>query len=108
MHVDIYKYIIYIYISGIYSKIPKSTCLIVRFAPGCSNISKKCLLCLHEKLLILNYHKPAELLNKRSELMAKCRLENKLLLSNYKGNKIMINNLFVIIIAKLLYKGILC
>ena len=45
---------------------------IVRFAPGCSNISNRCLLCLHEKLLIVNYHNPAELLNKRSELMVEC------------------------------------
>ena len=65
---------------------PKLTWSIVRFASGYSNISKRCLLCLHEKLLILNYHNPAELLNKRSELMAKCSHENKFLLSNYKGN----------------------
>ena len=46
--------------------------------------------------------KKKELLNERSELMAKCRHENKLLLSNSKGND------YVIIIAKFLYKGILC
>ena len=69
-----------------HNKIPKSTCSIVRFAPGYSNISKTCLLCLHKKLLIINYHNPAKLLNKRSELMVKCRRENKFLLSNYKGN----------------------
>ena len=69
-----------------HNQIPKLTWSIVRFAPGYSNISKRCLLCLHEKLLIINYHNPAELLNKRSELMAKCRHENKFLLSNYKGN----------------------
>ena len=45
---------------------------IVRFTPGCSNISKRCVLCLHEKLLTINYHNPAELLNKRSELMVEC------------------------------------
>ena len=69
-----------------HNQIPKLTCSIVRFAPGYSNISKRCLLCLHEKLLIINYHSPAELLNKRSELMAKCHHENKFLLSNYNGN----------------------
>ena len=37
-----------------------------------SNISKKCLLCLHEKLEIINYPPPDELLNKRSEFMSKC------------------------------------
>ena len=51
-----------------------------------SNISKRCLLYLHEKLLILNYHNPAELLNKRSKLMRKCRHENNFLLGNFKGN----------------------
>ena len=56
---------------------------------------------------ILNYHNPVELLNKRSKLIAKCRHENKSLLSDYKGKEVMINNLFVII-AKFLYKGILC
>ena len=48
-----------------HNQIPKLTWSIVRFAPGYSNISKRCLLCLHEKLLILNYHNPAKLLNKR-------------------------------------------
>ena len=57
---------------------------IVRFAPGYSNISKRCLLCLHGKLVIVNYHNAAELLNKRSELMAKYRHGNKFLQSNYK------------------------
>ena len=46
-----------------HNQIPKLTWSIVRFAPGCSNISKRCLLCLHKKLLILNYHNPTELLN---------------------------------------------
>ena len=50
-----------------HNQIPKLTWSIVRFAPGYSNISKRCLLCLHEKLLITNYHNPAELLDKRSE-----------------------------------------
>ena len=69
-----------------HNQIPKLTLSIVRFAPGYSNISKRFLSCLHEKLLIINYHNPAELLNKRLELMAKCCHENKFLMSNYKGN----------------------
>ena len=69
-----------------HNQIPKLTWSIVRSAPDYSNISKRCLLCLHEKLLVLIFHNPAELSNKRSELMAKCRHENKFLLSNYKGN----------------------
>ena len=62
-----------------HNQIPKLTWSIVRFAPGYSNISKRCLLCLHEKLLILTYCNPAELL-------AQCHHENKFLLSNYKDN----------------------
>ena len=54
--------------------------------PGYSNISKRCLLCLTEKVLIATYENPGELLNKRPELMAKCRHDNKFLLSNYKSN----------------------
>ena len=69
-----------------HNQISKLTRSIVRFAPGYLNISKRCLLCFHEKLFIINYPNPAEFLNKRSELMAKCHHENKFLLGNYKGN----------------------
>ena len=48
-----------------------------------SNISKKCLLCIHEKLEIINYPRPDELLNKRSELISKCHHANKFLMHNY-------------------------
>ena len=56
-----------------HNQIPKLTWPIDRFSPSYSNISKMCLLCLHEKLSILTYHNPAELLNKRSELIATYR-----------------------------------
>ena len=59
---------------------------IVKSVPGYSNISKRCMLCLHEKYEILNYPDQEELLNKRSELVSKCRHVNKFLLSNYKSN----------------------
>ena len=49
-------------------------------------ISKKCQLCLQEKFEILNYLNPNELLNKRLELISKCRHVNKFLLSNYKSS----------------------
>ena len=49
-----------------------------------SNISKKCLLCPHGRLEIINYPRPEELLDKRSEVLSKCRYANKLLLRNYK------------------------
>ena len=51
-----------------------------------SNITKKCLLCLHEKPETVNYPHPKELLNKRSVLVSKCRHANKYLLNNYKAN----------------------
>ena len=47
-----------------------------------SNISKKCNLCLSEKLKIITADK-SSLLNKRSELVSKCRHENKFCLSNF-------------------------
>ena len=39
---------------------------------------------LHEELEIINYSRPDELLNKRSELISKCRHANKFLMRNYK------------------------
>ena len=51
-----------------------------------SNISKKCLLCLYEKLEIVTYQNQKELLNKRFELLCKCRHANKFLLKDYAGN----------------------
>ena len=59
---------------------PTLTWSVVKSVPGYSNISKRCLLCLTEKVLIATYENPEELLNKRSELMAKCRHNNKFLL----------------------------
>ena len=51
-----------------------------------SNISKRCMLCLHEKYEILNYPDQEELQNKKSELLSKCQHVNKFLLSNYKSH----------------------
>lgn len=50
-----------------------------------SNITKRCSLCLHEKLAIITYNNESELLNKRTELISKCRHENSYLLKNYKN-----------------------
>ena len=58
---------------------------IVKRVPAYSDITKKCILCLHEKLEIVNYPHPEELLNKRSELLSKCRHRNKYLLNSYKA-----------------------
>ena len=51
-----------------------------------SNIKKKRRSCLQEKLKVLPYPNPDELLNKRSELVSKWRHVNKFLLANYKAN----------------------
>ena len=43
-------------------------------------------MCLYEKLEIINYLRPDQLLNKRSELISKCRHANKFLQRNFKTN----------------------
>ena len=53
------------------SEIPKLTWSILKIVPGCSNISKRCLLCLHKKLYIAVHHSQEELLNKQSKLTSK-------------------------------------
>ena len=69
-----------------YDITPNLEWYIIKSVSGYSNISKRCMLCLHEKYEILNYPDQEELLNKRSELVSKCRHINKFLLSNYKSN----------------------
>ena len=54
--------------------------------PAYSNISKTCLLCLHDRLAVITFKDQDNLLNKRSELMNKCCHENEFLLSNYNSN----------------------
>ena len=58
---------------------------IIKTAPAYSNLTKRCLLCLHEKLAIITFPKPDELLNKRSEIISKYRHKNKFLMANYKS-----------------------
>ena len=55
---------------------------IIDHAPSYKNGSKSCDLCLTEKLHIITSQK--ELVNKRSELISKCRHVNKFILKNYK------------------------
>ena len=57
---------------------------VLRKAPSYSNLSKRCDLCLTEKLMIISADK-STLLNKRSELISKCRHQNKFYLSNFVG-----------------------
>ena len=60
---------------------------ILKRTAGYNRSSKKCGLCLMEKLLICEYPNPESLLNDRSELVSKCRHFNKHLLSDCKENQ---------------------
>ena len=55
----------------------------MRQAARYSKISKRFLLCVHEKLAVALYPNPEELLNKSSEMISKCRRLNKFLLMNF-------------------------
>ena len=57
----------------------------------CNAKSNYCLLCLKEKYFIVNYPHEEILLNKRSELISKCRHQNKNMLANI-GNSGKRNN----------------
>ena len=52
---------------------------------GYSIVPKSCNLCLLEKLVICNFKEKDRLLNKRLDLVPKCRYENKYILMNYSG-----------------------
>ena len=69
-----------------FSITPTLSWSIVKKVPSYSNITKKCNLCLYEKFAILTHQNQEELLNKRSEIISKCRHENKFLLANFKSN----------------------
>ena len=68
-----------------YKETPSLKWSVVKPVPGYSKITIKCLLCIHEKLEIINYPNQEELLNKRSELISKCHHVNNYLLSNYES-----------------------
>ena len=55
---------------------------IVKRTSGYNPISKTCNLCLAEKVAICNFADKKHLMNKRNELVSKCRHENKYLLAN--------------------------
>ena len=69
-----------------YDITPNLKWYIIKSVPGYSNISKRRMLCLHEKYEILNYPDQEELLHKGSQLVSKCRYINKFLLCDYKSN----------------------
>ena len=55
---------------------------ILKSVPAYNNITKRCQLCLQEKLAIISYKNPDELLNKKSEIISKCRHASKFLLKH--------------------------
>ena len=61
---------------------PVVTWEIVQRYPTYNPTSKKCLLCLNEKLTIATYGE-GNMLNKRTELISKCRHQNRFLLSKF-------------------------
>ena len=65
---------------------PEISWKIVKSAPAYTNTSKRCVLCLEEKMAIITYPDQEKLLNKGSELISKCRHENKFLLKYYDSN----------------------
>ena len=58
---------------------------ILKKSSGYSIISKQCNLCLLGKLVICNFKEKDRLLNKRLDLVSKCRHENKYMLINHSG-----------------------
>ena len=65
---------------------PILTWEVLQTAKAYSNITRRCSLCLHEKLAIINYLYPDELLNRQSELVTKCRHKNNFQLKNFISN----------------------
>ena len=65
---------------------PEISWKIIKSAPAYTNISKRCVLCLEEKMAIITYPDQEKLLNKRSEVVSKCHHENKFLLKYYDSN----------------------
>ena len=64
---------------------PALTWEALRTAKTYSNITKRRSLCLHEKLAIITYPYLDELLNRRSELVLKCKHHNQFLLKNFNS-----------------------
>ena len=69
------------------AEMPKIKWTIEKTAPAYNNVSKRCMLCLQEKIEIIEHPDQENLLNKRSELVNKCLHANKFLLKNYKNRE---------------------
>ena len=59
---------------------------ILKRAPGYNCVSKTCGLCTTERLALCEYEDRENLLNGRSEMVSKCRHQNKYVLCNLKPN----------------------
>ena len=66
--------------------IPAFAWEVLRTAKEYSNITKRCSLCLHEKLTMIIYPYPDELSYRRSEIFTKFRHEIKFLLKHFNSN----------------------
>ena len=64
---------------------PEITWSIKTSAPAYTNITNRCMLCLQEKMAIITFPDEDSLLIRRSDLISKCRHENKFILRNYAG-----------------------
>ena len=56
---------------------------IAKQTSGYNSVTNSCSLCLSEKFIICNFRDKNRLINKRMDLVSKCRHENKFILSNY-------------------------
>lgn len=65
------------HLKRVLSEIPDLKWSVLRRLPPYSNVSKKCLLCLYEKLEIVTYENQKKHFNKRFEVFCKCRHVNK-------------------------------
>ena len=74
------------HLKSVSSDTPNLKWSVLRCIPPYSDISKKRLLCLYEKLEIVTYENQKELLNKGSKLLCKCRHVNRFFVKNYTHN----------------------
>ena len=59
---------------------------ILKKTNGYNRITKSCSLCLYEKMFIYEFENTSKLINKKSELVSKCRHQNRYILKNFIPN----------------------
>ena len=60
---------------------------IIKYTHGYNSVTKSCSFCFYEKLLIRKFHDSSRLINKRSELVSKCRHQKKHIMMNFKPDE---------------------